>query len=258
MLKATEFTYDGIYSGQYGLKIASFNSNVLEETTYVVPNIVVSKPARSKKFYYLDFTYDSPPAYSFSIVSEDAIQEEILREILMWLDSRKGFKPFVIMQPGFDEFTYNCIFTVTSLIYHAGNCVGLNLSAIFDSLYVMGKPIKQIVHGNGEDKNIVLCNDSDNVDEYTFPVVEFCTSDGSISIINMSDDSLREFSFNGVIPNATYKVDNELKIITGDGSDLLSKFSKKWLRVLHGKNQLKVRVNGTVTITCPRYIRISF
>ena len=29
MFNATEFTYDGIYSEQYGLKIASFNSNVL-------------------------------------------------------------------------------------------------------------------------------------------------------------------------------------------------------------------------------------
>ena len=258
MLQATEFAYDGIYSEQYGLRIASFNSNVLEETPYVVPNVVVGKSAKSKKFHFLDFTYDSPPTYDFSVVSEEAIHEELLREILMWLDSRRGFKPFVIMQPDFDTFTYNCIFTVTSLIYHAGACVGLNLSATFDSPFVLGKPIEQIVFGSGEVQEVTLYNDSDNVDEYIYPAVEFDTADGNVSIINITDNASREFSFSGVVPNTTYKVDNELKIITGDGNDLLSKFSKKWLRILRGKNKLKVRVNGTVTITCPRYIRISF
>ena len=30
---------------------------------------------------------------------------------------------------------YQCIFNVTSIIYHAGSCVGFNLQAIFDSPY---------------------------------------------------------------------------------------------------------------------------
>lgn len=258
MLNATEFTYDGIYSEQYGLKIASFNSNVLEETPYVIPSVVVGKAPKAKKFHYLDLTYDSPPTYDFSVVSEEAIEEELLREILTWLDARKGFKPLVIMQQGLDEFIYNCIFTVTSLIYHSGKCVGLNLSATFDSLYVTGKPIEVIVFGNGEIKDVYLYNDSDNIDEYIYPAVEFDSADGKVSIINLTDDKTREFAFDGVAPNSVYKVDNELKIITGDGNDLLSKFSKKWLRIMRGKNHLKVRVNGSATISCPRYIKISF
>ena len=82
MFNATEFTYDGIYSEQYGLKIASFNSNVLEETPYVIPSVVVGKAPKAKKFHYLGLTYDSPPTYDFSVVSEEAIEEELLREIL--------------------------------------------------------------------------------------------------------------------------------------------------------------------------------
>ncbi len=258
MFNATEFIYDGIYSGQYGLKIASFNGSALEETPYVVPSVVVGKSATSKKFHYLDVTYDSPPTYDFSVVSEESIPAEILREILSWLDSRKGFKPLVIMQTGLDELTYNCIFTVSSIIYHAGKCVGLNLSATFDSLYAKGKPIEIVVFGDGNDKEVDLYNGSDNVDEYIYPMVEFDTADGAVSIINVTDDKEREFKFDGVYPNTIYKVDNELKIITGDGNDLLSKFSKKWLRILRGKNHLKVRVNGVVTISCPRYVKISF
>lgn len=258
MFNATEFTYDGIYSEQYGLKIASFNSNVLEETPYVVPSVITAIAPKAKKYHFIDITYDSPPTYDFSVVSEVAIHEELLREILLWLDSRKGFKPLTIMQQGLDEFTYNCIFTVTSLIYHSGDCVGLNLSATFDSRYVTGKPIESIVFGNGGVQDIYIYNDSDNLDEYIYPMVEFDTANGAISIVNMTDDKTREFAFEGLSPNSIYKVDNELKIIAGSGNDLLTKFSKKWLRILRGKNHLRVRVNGTATITCPRYIKIRF
>lgn len=258
MLNATEFTYDGIYSAKYGLKIASFNSSPLEETAYVVPTIAVSKSARSNKFHYMDATYDSPPTFDFSVVSEGAIHEDILREILIWLDSRRGFKPLVIMQPGFDEYTYNCIFTITSLIYHSGCCVGLNLSATFDAPVVYGKPIELIVFGKGEEQEVSLYNDSDNIDGYIFPRVEFDTADGNISIINITDNANRKFSFTGLNPNTEYVVDNELKIITGEGKNLLAKFSKNWLRVIRGKNKFKIQVNGAVTIICPRCIKISF
>ena len=88
--------------------------------------------------------------------------------------------------------------------------------------------------------------------------MEFDTSDGAVSIINITDNSTREFAFSGLNPNTTYIVDNELKIITGEGRNLLEKFSKNWLRVLRGKNRLKIRVNGAVTISCPRYVKISF
>lgn len=258
MFSATEFTYDDICSAKYGLRIASFDSSPLEETAYVVPNIEVAKSATSKKFHYIDRTYDSPPTFDFSVVSEVAIHEELLREILIWLDARRGFKPLVIMQPGFDELTYNCIFTVTSLIYHSGHCVGLNLTATFDSNYVFGKPIEVIVFGNGEVQDVDLYNDSDNIDTYIYPTVEFDTTDGAVSIINMTDNSAREFMFSGLIPNTQYIVNNELKTITGEGRNLLAKFSKNWLRVLRGRNRLRICVNGAVTITCPKYVKISF
>ncbi len=72
MLTATEFTYDGVYSEKYGLKIATFDGAALEETSYIVPTIEVAKSATSNKFHYLDRTYDSPPTFNFSVVSEDS------------------------------------------------------------------------------------------------------------------------------------------------------------------------------------------
>lgn len=100
MFNATEFTYDGIYSEQYGLKIASFNSNVLEETPYVIPSVVVGKAPKAKKFHYLDLTYDSPPTYDFSVVSEEAIEEELLREILTCLMPEKVLSRLLLCSKG--------------------------------------------------------------------------------------------------------------------------------------------------------------
>lgn len=258
MFTATEFTYDGIYSGTYGLKIASFNSDVMEEASYVVPNINMAKSANSQRFFYLDETLDSPPTYEFSVVSESTIHETTLRDILKWLDSKKGFRELMIMQPSYDGITYRCVFSVTSIIYHSGHCVGLNLLATFDSPYQYGIPIEVNIFGDGTPQDIRIFNDSDNVGEYTYPKVEFDTSDGKISIVNTTDDKSREFKLDGLNKNTTYTVDNELKIITGEGSDLLSKFSKKWLRLRRGTNYLRVTVNGTATITCPQYVKISF
>ena len=258
MFSATEFTYDNRYSGTYGLKIASLDSAAVEETSYVAPTITSAKPPKSKKFFFQDIKYESMPTYSFSVLAETAIPESIQRELMLWLDARKGFKVLKIHQPEFEEYEYKCIFNITETIYHAGSCVGFKLQATFDSNYQYGMPVVKRVSGSGSEQIVSLFNPSDNIDEYVYPKVEFTTVDGSISIINTTDDSEREFLFSELGANASFVVDNELKVITGSGDNLLSKFSKKWLRLVKGKNQLKIKINGTVKITCPHYVKIKF
>lgn len=258
MFIATEFIYDGIYSGTFGLKIADFDNSALNETTYVVPNIETAKSVKSNKFYYQDIKYDAPPTHEFSVVSETAILESTLRDILNWINARKGFKELVVLQQGLNEIRYNCIFTVSSLIYHRGDCIGLNLIATFDSPYHYGTPIEKNIFGNGSPEIIEIFNSSDNIDEYTYPTVEFDSSDGSITIVNLTDDATREFRFTDVVANSLYRIDNQLKIITGEGNNLLSKFSKKWLRLRRGTNRISVTVNGAATIICPQLVKITF
>lgn len=264
MFKATDFTYDGIYSAVYGLKIATINGSVVNKTTYIVPTITTAKPAKSKKFYYQDITYSSPPTFEFSVLSEEPIPDLMQREILTWLDSRKGFKPLVIHQPEFEDYTYNCIFTISNIIYHAERCIGFTLKATFDSAYQYGKPTVKTITGTGNVQKVEIFNRSDVSEEYIYPTMTFKSSgyfntNCNISIINESDDTSREFKFDGVALNAEIAVDNELKIITSDStSNLLSKFNRKWLRLKKGKNVLSIRVNGTVKITCPNYIKIRF
>ena len=267
MFTATDFTYDNVFSGIYGLKIASFDSSVVTETTYVTPSINFVKPAKSKKFYFMDSKYDETPTFEFSIVCESHIPEIMQREILLWLDNRRGFKPLIIHQPDLNEYVYQCIFNVTSIIYHAGSCVGFNLQAIFDSPYHYKETILHNLTGTGSSQELIVYNNSDIIDDYIYPSVTFTPKNYfdetcSISIVNKTDDpaGTREFKFVGTALNGTVSVDNELKIIRADmGKDLLSKFiGKKWLRLVKGKNILNVKLNGQFSISFPTYAKIRF
>lgn len=262
MLSATDFTYDGVFSGVYGVQIASFNDSVVEETAYVTPTTTIVKPPMAKKFYYIGSKYEEAPTFEFSIISEKPIPDLVQREILLWLDNRKGFKTLVIHQPEFETYTYNCIFNVTSIIYHAGRCVGFNLQATFDSPYHYEKPRTESVDSDGtEEAEITIYNNSDIIDDYVYPTVTFkLDEEGDVEIYNTSDDSLRMFSFKGIPANVEVTVDNEMKIISSDPADnYFTKFNGlKWLRLVKGKNILKVKINGEVKITCPQYAKIRF
>lgn len=276
MLRATYFTYDGVYSGDYGLKIATLNSEPLNETTYIEPSIVTSIPAKAKKFFYQDIKYEAPPTYEFSILRDEPMPDVMQREILTWLDARRGFKELIIHQPEFADYTYKCIFTVVSIIYHMGQCVGFNLRAMFDSIYHYGKATTtKKIYGDGTVKTIEVYNNSDVIDEYVYPLVVFKTEnyfdngevdeDGNklnncnILIYNDSDDEDREFKFNGVALKSEISINNELKIITCENdAGLLSKFNKKWLRLKKGKNILRVQFSGELEIICPLYVKIRF
>lgn len=263
MLNATDFTYDGVFSGVYGLQIASMNDSVVEETSYVTPTITTVKPSKAKRFYYMDSKYEETPTFEFSIISANTIPDLVQRDILRWLDNRKGFKTLIIHQPEFDSYTYNCIFSVTSIIYHAGCCIGFNLRAMFDSPYHYAASKKIRVTGSGTVQDITVYNNSDIIDDYVYPTVKFkLNSNGSLIIYNKTDDAAcaRGFKFTNIAANTQITVDNELKIISSNTSaDYLDKFDgKKWLRLVRGKNVLQIQVNGEVEITFPQYIKIRF
>ena len=65
MFSAAYFTYDGIYSGQYGLRIATFDTSAMQETTQTVPTINTIKSANSKRFYLAGVQQKSRKIYTY-------------------------------------------------------------------------------------------------------------------------------------------------------------------------------------------------
>lgn len=275
MFNASYFTYDGIFSGDYGLRIASFNSDSMQTTNQPELSINVVKPSKSKRFYLSGLDYESAPTFEFTVISDRPIDPEHKRVIMSWLDGRNSFRDLIFDQPGFIDITYKCIFQITEIRYHKGECIGFGLTATFNSLYQRGADIVKKYSGTGSVDNVIIYNNSDIPDEYVYPIVKFKATSAlstgeNIIIQNLTEDpgGTRKFFFKNLSPNNEVTVNNETRQMTAlMDNDILQNFckddeatmsKKNWLRLRPGKNVLAVQINGELSITCPQYIKIGF
>ena len=263
MFNATHFTYDGVYSGVYGLRIASFEDETTTETPVFSPTFTTFKSSRAKRFIHGGIKYDEAPECPITFLSEGIISDTTRRDILAWLTGRNEYKKLQIHQPDLDGYYYRCIFKDVQIIYVRGQCFGFSATAQFDSIYAYGKSKTISITGAGEEVSAKVVVTSDVVDDYIYPIVEFSisgqTEGVSISITNEDDIVQEAFVFEGIRENERVVVDNELKLIDSDvGGDRLSCFNKKWLKLRKGVNNLKIKINGTAKITVPVYVMIGF
>lgn len=267
MFNATYFTYDGVYSGIYGLRIASFNgSGGAEETSILTPTLSTLKTSRAKRFLYSGIKYEDAPEFSFSIVSDDVLSDIARREILLWLTGKPGFRKLHIHQPDLEQYYYKCVFTNISSIFVSGHCVGFTVSARFDSIYGYGENKKHqalVSAVSFEDDTqagttIRVVNDTDVVDGYVYPIIKIIPVNvgekiSKIAIRNNTDTSgdwmeidLPEINSEeacGVI------IDNEIKNIKYEDKTMLKRFSKHWVRLKRGVNVLEVKTDVATNIT---------
>ena len=156
MLNATTFTYDGVFSGRYGMVIAEIDAENIQHTRPFEGIVRAVKTPKQKRFNYVGIEYEDMPRFQFHLMCEDPIPDLLRREMLSWLVGRNGFRKLQIHQPDYDNYTYNCIFEETQIIFVNGQCHGFILTATFDSQYCCGRPRKVSVKSDGADfKEIV-------------------------------------------------------------------------------------------------------
>ena len=259
-MNATYITYNGVFSAIYGLKMNTFDGNdASSETTFYSSNISVSKSKTMKRYYITNIDQDNPLEKDISLISDNIIHDINKREILAWLTSGHDFVKMIIHRPEMEEFYYMCKFKEVSEIKVNGVCVGFKMKVVFNSPYQYGAETKLVLNnGNYTDKLVSITNKSDINDDFVHPVLKFKLNSGStIKIINMTDDENRVFEIINLPINKEIIIDNELKIISGDGV-FLSNFNKNWLRLKKGKNNLKITFDGELNITCPQIMCIGF
>lgn len=256
MFNATYFTYDGVFSGIYGLVLADFDDSSVTETAAFSPVLKTTKPVSVNRFFHNGVSYDTAPQFQFSVLSEVEIPDFLRREILSWLVGRNEYKKLQIHQEDLYQYHYNCVFTDTEIIFVNGRCHGFRLTANFDSPYARGRATSVTVEAGTH--TVTIDNKSDIRDSYVYPVVQF--SGESVDIVNETDDPQRHFTFERLNNNETVTVDNEVRCITStvDGEKLSNFTSKNWLRLRPGRNTLTITAAGTVTVTCPHYVMIGF
>lgn len=256
MNNAMYFTYDGKWSGTYGLQIADFDSNVIKEADAFSPTLSLQKVPGSLRFFHGGVEYDSAPTCEFSVLSEQELTGDMRSVILSWLIGRKQFKPMRFEDGDNDDYIYYCVFTSSKTIWINGRCHGFRLTAQFDSPFARGTATTVTVHAGTH--TVQLRNRSDIMDDYTYPIVEF--TGGAVDIVNTTDDPQRHFTFADLAPTEVITVDNEVRHISSSiGGEKLSNFtSKNWLRLRSGVNTLEIVATGDVTITCPYYAMIGY
>lgn len=256
MFNATYFHYDGQWSGAYGLQIVDFDNNAVKETDVFSPTLFLQKAPGSLRFFHSGVEYDSAPTCEFSVLSEQELNGVIRSKIMAWLIGRNEFKPLSFDSDDNVGFTYWCVFTSVKTIWVNGRCHGLRLTAQFDSPFARGNPT--IISVEAGTHQVVLRNNSDLVDRYTYPIVEF--TGGGVDIVNLTDDTNRHFTFSGFNGVEVVTVDNEARCITSTmGGEKLTNFtSKNWLRLRPGNNTLQITAQGQVNISCPYYAMIGY
>lgn len=255
MFNARYFTYDGVWSGDYGLELADFENDSVRETDAFTPNLSVLKAPSLVRFFHGGVEYDAAPTCTFSTISQHEIPGETRSKILSWLVGRNEFKPLIFEDGDNEHFVYYCVFTSASTIWVNGECHGFRLTGSLDSQFARGTPTTAVA-GSGT-STIIIENKSDIADGYTYPLVVFTGS--SVSITNNTDDAMRTFAFTQLGANETVRVDNELKTIkSSTGEKRLANFNKNWLRLCPGINTLSVVATGDVVIVCPWYAMIGY
>ena len=256
MLNATYITYNNILSAEFGLFVGSLDDNgsVVESTLFEY-GASTKKSKGMNRFYFEDIDLESAPEIEFSLVSMSVINDITKRDIIAWLTSGHGFQKLIMHKPETEDYYCMCKFIGINEICVNGFCVGFKIKAVLDSPYQYGRDTKaELTAGTYSAQTLKITNLSDFTDKYVYPLVKFkLTSGNSITIVNLSDDENREFKLTGLPTNKDIIIDNELKIITGDGV-FLSNFNKNWLRLKKGTNTLSVTLTGSLTITCPQIV----
>ena len=275
MFSGTSFSYDGVLSDDFNIKILDFEGIGKFETNILSATVNTTKPARSKKFYRVGSNYAEPVPFTLSVVSETALDDYSRRVILAWLCNRNDFKEFRVYQPDLEQYYYKALFSNANAIYISGKCYGFSLSGIFDSPYQYGDPV--VVQGtvtgtSVSDSTAVLdiYNESDIPDGFVYPKI-YINSPSNLPTAFTIHEKNPETGANtsramtissGILSSVPLTIDCNLKTITySDVSVSMSRFTGTWTRFVSGKNKIGVTgliVGSTITVECPTYALAGF
>lgn len=260
MFYGRTFIFDEIPSENYNLRILDFNSrgSLVNSPAGSESTIHQTWLYRKPKPYFYGKSLETPLSFDLTIGSYDPITGLDRALIEKWLLGRNTFLPLQICQDDIADVYFNVMFTSAENIYVGNVHQGLILHAQCDAPYgyLEEEDLAISVSGNGvvTNKTFTFYNASDDTD-YLYPKLTIVTNDiaTSFSLINNTDGS-REFRFGGsgyenISPNETLTVDNYYQtIVSNSGLNRLSRFNKKWFRLLSGENSLTM-VGGLTSFT---------
>lgn len=257
----SHFEYGGVSSRQYGLMIATVETERNRQVSGSIEGVSVFNRNTKKRFLIDDDYSEFPVSYEVEIVTDD---EQLLeagerREIEKWLFNKHSYRKLYLdvaddtrgetyeIIDGLQKRLYmNCRFVNPERLEYNGGVVGYRATLEADSgLWWQDAVTKTFTFPNAtpiDIRHLVINVDTD-LDDYTYPKVTVTTGNygGEIIVYNNTDDNHRNTKFVGISSNATITLRGDINYVSGDYYD---KFSvRNFPRLLDGENDIVIMGN---------------
>lgn len=251
---ATHFEYDGVLSRKYNLVIVNVDTERLTVLSGTIQSNGIFNKSSKRRFLIGDDYRDAPLLFSVDIITdhERGIEFNQRREIEKWLFNRSKYHRLyfdIVDDPygeAFESFHgeqkrvyMNCRFINAEKLEYNGGIVGYKAMVETDSPFLWQDEITKVYNPTAESKAFNVKTDFD-MDDYIYPTVKITTGNlgGDISIINITDSSVRTTKFVNMPAEETFLMKGEINYISGG---FYEKFSdRNFIRLLDGRNEIHV------------------
>ena len=243
------FIYDGVPSELYGLYIMDINADSINSSMGSSSMEIIEQKIYRKPTPYFYGAFPSPKLqFDFSAYSEKELDAETFEKIQKWLFSSRTYKKFQIDQFDFQNVYFNCFFNEPT-IERVGNLIfGFSTKVICDSPYALRHPETTTYSYTTSvvDSTETYYNQSDDAGDYLYPtslIITMNNTDGDVYITNL-DDNNRVVSFTNILPNEVLTISPQYQTIqSSTGLKRLANSNKKFLRLVPGRNRLRIQGN---------------
>lgn len=254
----SHFEFAGVPSIQYGLILASVNTNRIIQQSGSIESVTIFNK-KEKKRYLIDTDYtNSPLSFDIEIITDNdrSLESGERRIIEKWLFNRRDYcKLYLDISDDFLGETYeyidgvmiryylNCRFINPEKLEYNGGIVGYKATLEADSGWFYTDTItkKYLISNTTEDNSsLITINVDTDIHDYVYPKITIQTGSigGDIVILNNTDDLNRLTKFIGISPEASIIMKGELNYVSGQ---YYEKFAlRNFVRLLDGDNKLTI------------------
>lgn len=243
------FIYNGVPSDTYGLFINSIDAQAVNKTMGSnALEIMEQKIYRRATPFFFGSTPSQKLSFPFSAFSDRELMADEFQAVQKWLFSSRTYKRLQVVQDDMQEVYFNCFMNNPEIV-RVGNLIqGFGCTVECDSpfAYRFPKTVTYTYTQPTVSSTKIFYNYSDDGGDYLYPTLSITVNSfgGTVTIRNVNE-SLRETQFTSLSPNEVLTVNCGLQTISSStGLRRLGNFNKKFLRLLPGKNEL--RISGSV------------
>ena len=192
--------------------------------------------------------YSEPLKFSIGLIHEQNLTftPKENEEIVKWLCNPIDYKHFKVDDELYDDINYFVKFTEPQHYYYNG-FNGLMFNAVCQHPYGLSNEIIK----KFSTSEFTINNRSDETEQYLYPeLIEIKVKSplSTLTITNTSDIAHNECVFNNLKNGEVITMNCLERIIssTDTSENIITKFNKNWIRMVHGKNVFTI--NGNVDI----------